>query len=80
MMITDLIDQDDYFDLLEQAGVPLEQGCSPQQCSHAALLWLEDQNDEVRDRFRASMHDLKTQITVMLPEVRDALSLLIDVE
>ncbi|WP_290702856.1 hypothetical protein [Amphritea sp.] len=80
MMITDLIDQDDYFDLLEQAGVPLEPGCSPQQCSQAALLWLEDQNDEVRDQFGASMHELKTQITVMLPEVRDALSLLIDVE
>ncbi|MBQ0757474.1 MAG: hypothetical protein KBT54_10255 [Amphritea sp.] len=80
MMITDLIDQDDYFDLLEQAGVPLEQGCSPQQCSQAALLWLETQNDEVCDGFRVSMHELKAQIPVMLPEVRDALSLLIDIE
>ncbi len=76
MMITDLIDQDDFFDLLEQAGVPLEPGWSPKQCSEAALLWLEGLPDEVRDRFKALLSELQTQIPVMLPEVRDALSIL----
>ncbi len=78
MMITDLIDQDDFFDLLMQAGIPLEEGDSPLQCSQAALRWLEGQNDNVRDGFNTSMLDLQKQIPVMLPEVQDALSLLID--
>ncbi|BBB26976.1 hypothetical protein [Amphritea japonica] len=76
MMITDLIDQDDFFDLLVQAGVSLEQGWSPQQCSDAALLWLKDQPDEVHDSFKVLLAELQKQIPVMLPEVRDALTIL----
>lgn len=77
MMITDLIDQDDFFDLLIEAGVPLDEGNSPMQCSQAALRWLEDQNDEVRNDFNGSMLALQKQIPVMLPEVQEALSLLL---
>jgi len=78
MMIADLIDQDDYFDFLKAAGVPLEQGWSPQQCSQAALAWLVDQDDVIRTQFSVSVTELQEQIPVMLPEVQEALAILIE--
>lgn len=78
MMIADLIDQDDYFDFLKAAGVPLEQGWSPKQCSQAALAWLVDQDDVIRTQFSVSVTELQEQIPVMLPEVQEALAILIE--
>ncbi len=78
MMIADLIDQDDFFDFLKGSGVPLEDNWTPQQCSQAALAWLVDQNDVIRTQFAVSVVELKEQIPVMLPEVKDALMILVD--
>ncbi|GGK56418.1 hypothetical protein [Amphritea balenae] len=78
MMIADLIDQDDFFDFLKGSGVPLEDSWTPQQCSQAALAWLVDQNDVIRTQFAVSVVELKEQIPVMLPEVKDALMILVD--
>ncbi|UTW02071.1 hypothetical protein KDX31_11950 [Amphritea atlantica] len=78
MMITDLIDQDDFYEYLQGAGVPLEQGLSPGQCSQVALQWASAQDEQVRVQFAASVALLQEQIPVMLPEVQEALAVLTD--
>ncbi|SEQ05727.1 hypothetical protein SAMN03080615_00213 [Amphritea atlantica] len=78
MMITDLIDQDDFYEYLKGAGVPLEQGLSPWECSKAALHWLSTQDELGRAQFAESVALLQKQIPVMLPEVQDALAVLAD--
>ena len=78
MMITDLIDQDDFYEYLKGAGVPLEQGLSPWECSQAALQWLSAQDDQGRAQFAESVALLQKQIPVMLPEVQEALAVLAD--
>ncbi len=77
MMITDLIDQDDFYEYLEGAGVPLGQGLSPEQCSKAALQWMSGQDELVRVQFAESVALLQQQIPVMLPEVQEALAVLV---
>lgn len=76
MMITDLIDQDDYAELLAQLGAPVHIGMTPRQCSVAALEWLEQQNDAVYDTFETGISELRSKTAIMLPEVQEALALL----
>lgn len=78
MMITDLIDQDDFYEYLKGAGVPLEHDLSPGECSQAALQWLSAQDEQVRAQFAESVAQLQQQIPVMLPEVQEALAVLAD--
>ena len=77
MMIADLIDQDDYYDYIQGAGVPLVAGCSPLACSQAALAWLPQQSEAVRAEFAQLLSALQPKIPLMLPEVQDALALLL---
>lgn len=76
MMITDLIDQDDFFEFLKGAGVPLEQDWTPEQCSQAALAWLVEQDEAIKTQFAIAVAELKEKKSIMLPEVQDALSIL----
>ncbi len=78
MMITDLVDQDDFYEYLQGAGVPLEPGLSPEKCSQAALQWVSAQDEPARAQFAASVTLLQEQIPVMLPEVQEALAILAD--
>ena len=78
MMIAELIDQDDFFDFLKGSGVPLQQDWTPQQCSQAALAWLVEQNEVIRTQFAVSVSELQDKLPVMLPEVQDALAILIE--
>ncbi|MDO6561938.1 hypothetical protein Q4488_00940 [Amphritea sp. 1_MG-2023] len=77
MMITELIDQDDYRDWLIQAGIPLPTEIdSPAECSAAALRWLETQDDGIRAEFKAAVTAFNTKRSIMLPVVQAALCLL----
>ncbi|MBU2967005.1 hypothetical protein Q4508_17585 [Amphritea sp. 2_MG-2023] len=77
MMITELIDQDDYRDWLMQAGVPvLAESDSPIQCSEAALRWLETQDDGIRAQFKVAVAEFNEKRPIMLPAVQEALCLL----
>ncbi|WP_417224128.1 hypothetical protein [Amphritea sp.] len=77
MMITELIDQDDYRDWLMQVGIPLPAEVdSPAECSAVALRWLEAQNDGIRAEFRAAFTEFNAKRPIMLPAVQEALCLL----
>ncbi|WP_432474547.1 hypothetical protein [Amphritea sp. HPY] len=78
MMITDLIDQDDFFEFLQGAGVQLDQGWTPEQCSQAALAWLVEQDETIKTQFAIAVAELKEKESIMLPEVRTALAILIE--
>ncbi|WP_428034577.1 hypothetical protein [Amphritea sp.] len=80
MMITDLIDQDDYFNIILGAGVPLAPDCSPEQCSRALLAWLPLQDAQTRAGCVQLLAELQKQTPIMLPEVQSALALLLNDE
>ncbi|MBU2965305.1 hypothetical protein Q4508_16560 [Amphritea sp. 2_MG-2023] len=73
-----LKDQNDFFAFLKGSGVPLKQTWTPQQCSQAALAWLVDQNDVIRTQFAVTVTELKDNDQVMPPEIKEALSILVD--
>ncbi|RTE64693.1 hypothetical protein EH243_15730 [Amphritea opalescens] len=77
MMITELIDQDDYIEYLLKVGVPLEPQVSPEQCSQVALQWLAQQDESTHAAFAALLAELEPKQTVMLPEVQAAFKLLL---
>ncbi|SEQ03736.1 hypothetical protein SAMN03080615_00122 [Amphritea atlantica] len=73
-----LKDQNDFIAFLKGSGVPLKQTWTPQQCSQAALAWLVDQNDVIRTQFAVTVAELQDNTPVMQPEVKEALSILLD--
>ena len=73
-----LKDQNDFFAFLKGSGVPLKQTWTPQQCSQAALAWLVDQNDIIRTQFAVSVTELQDKDQAMQPEIKEALSILLD--
>lgn len=75
-MISVLNDQNDFYDFLKGTGVPLNHSWTPRQCSQATLAWLVDQNDIVRTQFAVTVTELQDNTRVMLPEIREALSIL----
>ncbi|MBR9868992.1 hypothetical protein [uncultured Amphritea sp.] len=77
-MISVLKDQDDFFAFLRGSGVPLKQTWTPQQCSQAALAWLVDQNDVIRTQFAVTVTELQDSTQVMQPDIKEALSILLD--
>ncbi|WP_299200097.1 hypothetical protein [uncultured Amphritea sp.] len=77
-MISVLKDQNDFFAFLQGSGVPLKHTWTPQQCSQAALAWLVDQNDVIRTQFAVTVTELQDNAQVMQPEIKEALSILVD--
>lgn len=77
MMIADLVDQDDFCRLLQSVGIPVESGWTPQQCAQAAIDWrcANDNADEAVELSRV-IKELKKKESLLLPEVKAALSLL----
>ena len=78
MMIADLVDQDDFRELLRGVGVPIENSWTPEQCSQAALTWQEAQGAELNTDLYRVMQALKQKQSLLLPEVKDALDTIID--
>ncbi|MEH6580189.1 MAG: hypothetical protein V7731_24315 [Amphritea sp.] len=79
MMIADLVDQDDFRDLLKGVGVPVENDWTPEQCSQAALTWQEAQGQQVNAELYRVMQELNQQQPLLLPEVKNALDMLIEI-
>lgn len=77
MMIVELIDQDDYIEWMQNLGVPVTADYSPEQCSQQALAWLPTQDTATVQEFTQALAALQEQTPVMLPEVADALALLV---
>lgn len=73
-----LKDQNDFLAFLRGSGIPLKQTWTPQQCSQAALAWLVDQNEVIRTQFAVSVTELQDHNQVMQPEIKEALSILLD--
>ena len=80
MMIADLVDQDDFYQLLQSVGIPVEAHWTPEQCAQMALKWRCDNNQsntEMVVKFDRIIDELKQKEPLLLPEVKVALQMLI---
>ena len=51
---------------------------APNHGLRAALAWLVDQNDVIRTQFAVTVTELQDNTQVMQPEIKEALSILLD--
>lgn len=80
MMIADLVDQDDFYQLLQSVGIPVEAHWTSEQCAQVALKWRCDNNQsntEMVVEFDRIIAELKHKEPLLLPEVKAALQMLI---
>ena len=79
MMIAELVDQDDFYQLLQSAGIPLESHWTSEQCAVMALEWRRDDqcNAQMAAEFDRAIGELKHKEQLLLPEVKAALQILV---
>ncbi|SIS55911.1 hypothetical protein [Neptunomonas antarctica] len=94
MMIADLVDQDDFYRLLQSVGIAVESHWTPGQCAQAALDWrcnykesYEKSSNKSSDNNSANVDkaneldkiisELKQNEVLLLPEVKEALQMLL---
>ncbi|MFT6916983.1 MAG: hypothetical protein ACJAWL_003327 [Motiliproteus sp.] len=78
MMIAELVDQDDFYNLLQAIGIPLESHWTPEHCAQAALAWrAANDNHAAEAKLSRVVSELKNKEPLLLPEVKEALLLLL---
>ncbi|BBB30302.1 hypothetical protein [Neptunomonas japonica] len=80
MMIAELVDQDDFYQLLQSVGIPVESHWTPEQCAQVALKWRIDNNESNADtvaELDRIIGELKQKELLLLPEVKAALQILV---
>lgn len=78
MMIADLVDQDDFCRLLQSVGILVENHWTSQQCAQVAVDWrCANHNTDAATELNQIVNELKQKESLLLPEVRAALHLLL---
>jgi hypothetical protein len=84
MMIADLIDQDDFYRLLQSVGITVESHWTPKQCAQAAVDWRCNYNASYKKSSNKSSDnhsngdvDKATELDRVISELKENESLLL---